>query len=205
MMPIGPLMIEHRLIERMIRVMKGELERIEERQSVEPRFIEVAVDFIRTYADRCHHGKEEDILFRDLKKKELTDEHRQTMADLELEHRWGRETVGRLGQCTRELWARRPGIARNYQGLHDSTGGILSKTYRERGQAFFFAGDDLSYRRGKKRLCFRKNMTLTGPFFMSNTERGSSSSNVKSCRQTDEILSMAGDFQPTCFGNCRKP
>jgi len=96
MMPIGPLMIEHRLIERMIRVMERELERIEERQSVEPRFIEVAVDFIRTYADRCHHGKEEDILFRDLKKKELTDEHRQTMADLELEHRWGRETVGRL-------------------------------------------------------------------------------------------------------------
>ena len=29
-------------------------------------FIDSAVDFIRTYADRTHHGKEEDILFREL-------------------------------------------------------------------------------------------------------------------------------------------
>jgi len=89
-------MIEHRLIERMIKVMEKELARIKERKAVEPTFIEVAVDFIRTYADRCHHGKEEDILFRDLKKKSLTAEHRQIMADLVREHRWGRETVGRL-------------------------------------------------------------------------------------------------------------
>ena len=30
---------------------------------MEERFIDAAVDFIRTYADQVHHGKEEDILF----------------------------------------------------------------------------------------------------------------------------------------------
>jgi len=96
MMPIAPLMIEHRLIERMIEVMKEQLAFIEKEKKVDPEFIEMAVDFIRTYADRCHHGKEEDILFRDLGGKKLTEEHRRTMEELVEEHRWGRKTTGRL-------------------------------------------------------------------------------------------------------------
>ncbi len=96
MMPIGPLMIEHRLIERMIDVMKEKLLLIEKEKKVDPEFIETAVDFIRTYADRCHHGKEEDILFRDLGEKELKNEHRRTLEELVEEHRWGRKMTGRL-------------------------------------------------------------------------------------------------------------
>ena len=96
MMPIGPLMIEHRLIERMIDVMKEELLLIEKEKKADPEFIEMAVDFIRTYADRCHHGKEEDILFRDLGAKKLTDDHRRTMEALVEEHKWGRKVTARL-------------------------------------------------------------------------------------------------------------
>ena len=96
MMPIGPLMIEHRLIERMIDVMKEELLLIEKEKKADPEFIEMAVDFIRTYADRCHHGKEEDILFRDLGVKKLTDDHRRTMEELVEEHTWGRKMTARL-------------------------------------------------------------------------------------------------------------
>jgi hemerythrin-like domain-containing protein len=96
MMPIAPLMIEHRLIERMIDVMKEELLLIEKEKKIDPEFVEMAVDFIRTYADRCHHGKEEDILFRDLGGKKLTDEHRRMMEELVEEHRWARKVTGRL-------------------------------------------------------------------------------------------------------------
>jgi hemerythrin-like domain-containing protein len=96
MMPIGPLMIEHRLIERMIDVMREELKVFEKERKLDPEFVEMAVDFIRTYADRCHHGKEEDILFRELGGKKLTDEHRRTMEELVEEHRWGRKTTVRL-------------------------------------------------------------------------------------------------------------
>ena len=96
MMPIGPLMIEHRLIERMIEVMKRQLQEWEVEPTMDPSFIETAVDFIRTYADRCHHGKEEDILFRDLSKKPISGNHRRIMEELVEEHRWGRRTTGRL-------------------------------------------------------------------------------------------------------------
>jgi hemerythrin-like domain-containing protein len=99
MMPIAPLMIEHRLIERMLDVMKEELVFIEKEKKVDPEFIATAVDFIRTYADRCHHGKEEDILFRDLGGKKLTEEHKRTMEELVEEHRWGRKMTGRLAEA----------------------------------------------------------------------------------------------------------
>ncbi len=96
MMPIGPLMIEHRLIERMIALIAQESDRIEEEGEVDPIFIDTAVDFIRTYADRTHHGKEEDILFRDLAEKELSEEHQQVMDELVREHVVARRTVGEL-------------------------------------------------------------------------------------------------------------
>jgi hemerythrin-like domain-containing protein len=58
MLPIGPLMIEHRLIERMVRLMALELVKIKDAGEFDASFIDTAVDFLRTYADRCHHGKD---------------------------------------------------------------------------------------------------------------------------------------------------
>lgn len=96
MMPVGPLMIEHRLIERMIRIMQSNLETINKEEKVDLSFVNTAVDFIRTYADRCHHGKEEDVLFRDLAKKNISDEHQRIMQELIEEHKMGRNNVKNL-------------------------------------------------------------------------------------------------------------
>jgi hemerythrin-like domain-containing protein len=96
MLPIGPLMIEHRLIERMIKVMRHKVLQAEERHQIDPRFIETSTDFIRAYADRCHHGKEEDILFRELKKKKIAAEHQTLMEELIEEHKRGRQVTARL-------------------------------------------------------------------------------------------------------------
>ena len=103
MQPIGPLMIEHRLIERLIALMREELARIRDNVAVDPEFafvdpvfIDTAVDFMRTYADRCHHGKEEDILFAELARKDLSPDHRQIMEELIVEHARGRQTTANL-------------------------------------------------------------------------------------------------------------
>ncbi len=93
-MPIGPLMIEHRLIERMIALLGKESAKIRSKGQVNAEFVLSSVDFIRTYADRCHHGKEENILFRDLKKKALFAEHACILKELEEEHVKGRQVVG---------------------------------------------------------------------------------------------------------------
>lgn len=92
----GPLMIEHRLIERMLSVIRRVLCEIESVRRVDPVFVDSAVDFMRIYADRTHHGKEEDILFRELNNKRLTIKDRQIMEELIEEHVFGRQTTKAL-------------------------------------------------------------------------------------------------------------
>ncbi|MBN2421716.1 hemerythrin domain-containing protein [Candidatus Woesearchaeota archaeon] len=93
MKSIGPLMIEHRLIERMVALLKKALSRLENKENFNPQFIFDAVDFFRTYADRTHHGKEEDILFEELKNKKISNEHKRIMDELIQEHILARENV----------------------------------------------------------------------------------------------------------------
>jgi hemerythrin-like domain-containing protein len=100
MKPIGPLMVEHRLIDRMISIVKEEVKNIDKGKKADPLFIDTYVDFARTYADRCHHGKEEDILFRDLAKKQLKAEEKQIMDELIQEHISARKLVGRLSEAS---------------------------------------------------------------------------------------------------------
>ncbi len=96
MKPRGLLMIEHRLIEKMLFVIDKESINIKKQGKVDPVFIDTAVDFIRTYADRTHHGKEEGILFKELESKKLSDSDRKSMEDLIGEHNRARKTVGEL-------------------------------------------------------------------------------------------------------------
>jgi hemerythrin-like domain-containing protein len=93
MLPIGALMIEHRLIERMLNLMRDELERIGRYTAIDPDFIDFSVDFMRTFSDMCHHGKEEQILFKGLEAKPLSPELKKTMSDLIQEHVFARKTV----------------------------------------------------------------------------------------------------------------
>jgi rubredoxin/hemerythrin-like domain-containing protein len=86
-------MKEHRLIEHMNKMIEIETNRINSTKKVDIDFIDVVIDFLRTYADRCHHGKEEDILFRELSKKNLSDIHRKMMNELIEEHAFARKTV----------------------------------------------------------------------------------------------------------------
>ena len=92
----GPLMIEHRLIERMLNLVNNVLIKIEKQETVDPVFVDTVVDFIRTYADRTHHGKEEDILFRELKKKNMSNDNRRIMNELIEEHVFGRKITKEL-------------------------------------------------------------------------------------------------------------
>lgn len=97
----GPLMVEHRWIEKMLEVIRRELDGIGERGEADPCLIDEFVDFLRSYADRTHHGKEEDILFRELAKKEMSGADRQAMNELIEEHRFARETTDALAGANR--------------------------------------------------------------------------------------------------------
>jgi hemerythrin-like domain-containing protein len=96
MMPVGPLMIEHRLIEKIIPLLEKESKKTAEGLAPNLFFIESAVDFFRMYADKTHHGKEEDILFVELRKKNINKDLATIMEELVNEHKKARELVGSL-------------------------------------------------------------------------------------------------------------
>lgn len=99
MMPIAQLMIEHRLFDRMMKLMRGELTRIGMNGRADPAFIDEAVIFMRNMADTDHHGKEERILFKELVEKPLTDELRKMTNDLIAEHLFLRGIVNDLARA----------------------------------------------------------------------------------------------------------
>ena len=89
-------MIEHRLIEKMISIIKQKIQQIKTTGKADLIFIDAAVDFIRIYADKTHHGKEEDILFRDCDKKNMSKADKKIMNELIEEHLYGRKIVAEL-------------------------------------------------------------------------------------------------------------
>lgn len=101
-------MWEHRLIERMITLLKMEQKQIEEKPKANVELLTVAVDFFRTYADRTHHGKEEDILFKALAEKPLSPELKNTMNELVQDHILGRKLVSMLSDAVKQYAAGKP-------------------------------------------------------------------------------------------------
>jgi hemerythrin-like domain-containing protein len=57
------LKTEHRAIERMLAVLQMAAQRLDDSEPVRPGLFRDALDFVRNFADRCHHGKEEQNLF----------------------------------------------------------------------------------------------------------------------------------------------
>jgi len=93
MQPIGPLMHEHRDIERIIVLLQQEYGFIASGKEPELGRIDELCTLMREFADRCHHGKEEDILFRELEKKDLSPEHKRIIDELKAEHVDAREML----------------------------------------------------------------------------------------------------------------
>jgi hemerythrin-like domain-containing protein len=105
MKPRGPLMIEHRLIEKLLGIVKSHADVIDRRDLIDPVFIDTVVDFIKTYADRTHHGKEEDIMFTNLAAKSMNPEDEKVMRELIDEHIFARKIVADLVQAKMDYLA----------------------------------------------------------------------------------------------------
>jgi hemerythrin-like domain-containing protein len=85
-------MEEHRVIERVLSCLERMAELSEQGQPIDAEAANQAFDFIRTFADNCHHAKEEDLLFPLMEQKGFSRVHGPTGVML-LEHEQGRQLV----------------------------------------------------------------------------------------------------------------
>lgn len=94
------LMIEHRLIERAVEQIRIKAKDCKANSFCFVEFSQL-IDFLSSYSDLCHHGKEEKILFAECKSKGLTLDLSNLMEQLKLDHvkfRKMREKMSLLNQ-----------------------------------------------------------------------------------------------------------
>lgn len=110
---------EHQLILRMIALVEQNTTLMETGNFGNWRFFLDAVDFIRNYADRFHHAKEEDVLFVALMKNGMP-EKQSPIEAMQLEHEQGRAFVRGLEEAAQKALNGEPGqipiIAANAKG-----------------------------------------------------------------------------------------
>ena len=94
---IETLMTEHRLIERAIDALLAFADEVRRREADERPELARFVEFIREFADGCHHGKEEDILFAAMIEAGFP-RHGGPIAVMLMEHEAGRSHVAALGE-----------------------------------------------------------------------------------------------------------
>jgi hemerythrin-like domain-containing protein len=95
---------EHRVIQKVVGVIAVLAEEVESGRDVKPETFQEVVEFMRTFADKCHHGKEETHLFPMLVKKGVP-VRGCPMGILITEHQRGRALVSELATASEKYAA----------------------------------------------------------------------------------------------------
>lgn len=110
---------EHKLILRMIALVEKNTELLEQGKFRDWQFYLDAVSFIRNYADRFHHAKEEDVLFKALVANGMPREN-SPVAAMMMAHDQGRDFVRGMEEAAQLAKEGEPGqvsrIAENARG-----------------------------------------------------------------------------------------
>src|SRR3989338_6823399 len=90
---------EHKNIIKIIGALNKECDSLESGKQLDKEFFKKAVDFIKNYADKFHHAKEEDILFKEFNKSQS---HCNPTEQMLYEHDLGRNFVKGMEQALKE-------------------------------------------------------------------------------------------------------
>ncbi|MCL5025703.1 MAG: hemerythrin domain-containing protein [Chloroflexi bacterium] len=120
--PTEILMLKSRVIEKAIEVLRETVRILESGKEIPPALLEQSVDFIRNFADACHHAKEENILFTTMEARGLPRQGGPTGVML-IEHEQGRGFVRGLAEAVSRYKAgdaaAKQAIIRNATGYAD--------------------------------------------------------------------------------------
>jgi len=121
------LVDEHKNILKLADALERECNAINKGKNIDENFFKKAVDFIRNYADKFHHAKEEDILFKEFCKDEnKQDLHCNPVEQMMYEHNLGRDAVKRMEEAMKDKNKTR--LVENAEKMSES---VLNKKIQE--------------------------------------------------------------------------
>ncbi len=92
MKPTEQLIKEHDSIKVMLKVIEKVSQKLEAGEEINYEHLDSIINFIRIFADKCHHGKEEDLLFSAMEEVGISKE-RGPLGIMLSEHELGRKYV----------------------------------------------------------------------------------------------------------------
>jgi hemerythrin-like domain-containing protein len=104
MQPTEILMNEHRVIEQVLNCLEAIAQRAISEDKLDRVAVRKALDFLQNFADRCHHGKEEQHLFPTVEARGMSREHGPTGVMLS-EHDQGRQHIQAMAAAIEEVAA----------------------------------------------------------------------------------------------------
>jgi len=137
MKPIELLMKEHRRIEKVIDELKLEIQNQQRTQTPNTGKIMTAIDFFHTYADKTHHGKEEDIFFEKLHNKQVSEDHNSLLKDLRKDHEQARLLINQLQQEIESYRKGEENIVHNISNTLQKLTILYTKHIKKEDETFF--------------------------------------------------------------------
>jgi hemerythrin-like domain-containing protein len=143
---------EHRLILKVVEAFENEMD--EAGPGREPDFERRAdcITFFRLFADACHHGKEEDLLFPELEGAGLPHDSG-PIAVMLSEHRYGRSLVRLMADALEGARAGEPAAQDAFERAARAWIDLISSHIRKEDNVLFMMADHLVHGPDCARLC----------------------------------------------------
>jgi len=176
--PTSILKEEHRVIERMLTILNVACEKLERGEEVSLDVFKKAIDFIRVFADSCHHGKEEETLFPIVEQRGLPREGGPTGV-MRMEHERGRNFVKALAEA----------VERYEQGDEDAKAAIIenARGYTQLLAQHIPKEDDILYPLADKVLSHQDQKELLERFEKIERERIGEGKHVEYIRLVEKL------------------
>ncbi len=153
---------EHGGIKVMLAILGKVCDRLEAGQRVEPKHIEEILEFLKVFVDKCHHAKEEDLLFPALEKAGIPREGGPIGMMLH-EHQAGREFIRGMTQAAADMAKGTPGAAKRFAANARSYADLLLQHIEKE--------DNVLYPMAELRLPPEADGTLSAAFEKVEEER----------------------------------
>jgi hemerythrin-like domain-containing protein len=138
--PTQDLSEEHGSILLMLKIMEEIAKRLKNGDNINKEHLQRVVEFVRNFADKCHHGKEEGILFPELVK---NISNQKIINELLGEHKTGRDYIKGIAESLEQYAPGNPDathIALNAEGYIR----LLMEHIRKEASLFLTADKELS-------------------------------------------------------------
>lgn len=98
MTPTEQLKEEHKGIKVMLEILGEVCNRLESGKEVDPRHLLQILEFLKVFVDKCHHAKEEELLFPEMEKAGVS-RNGGPIGVMLLEHDEGRKNIRRMSEA----------------------------------------------------------------------------------------------------------